>query len=127
MRPASLCAICLLLFLYGTVAAQQLPVEYIGKDDPCAAFKMRVLLLGNRVDFNLRAQKPGDGIDYRMVWNPCPSLKPQFAFALHEQRPLRAGNSLAPRFQFPTGNSGKSRPAEFSFRQHPSPFDKYLQ
>lgn len=130
MRQFSLCAICLVLSLCGTVSAQQAFVEYKEKDDPCAPFKMRILVPGNHVDFKLRAQKLKDGIDYKMVWNPCPQPEPQFAFALVEPAPKRLGNFLAPRslgFEFPTVKSGKKKQAEFLFRQHPSPFGKYLR
>ena len=128
MRQFSLFAICLMLSLYGTVSAQAL-VEYMEKDDPCARFKMLILVPGNHVDFKLRAQKLRDGIDYKMVWNPCPLAEPQFAFA-PVPVPDRRGNSLVLRsfgFQFSTAKSGKKQQAEFPFPQHPSPFDKWLQ
>ena len=118
MRQFSLYAICLVLSLGGTVSAQHALVEYKGKDDPCAPFKMRILVPGNHVDFKLRAQKLEDGIDQKMVWNPCPQPAPQFAFVLVEPAPKRPGNFLAPRsfgFQFPTVKSGKGKPAEFRF------------
>ena len=129
MRQFSLYAICLVLSLCGIVPGQKALVEYQEKDDPCALFKMRILVPGN-VDFKLHAQKPRDGIDYRMVWNPCPQPESQFAFALVEPAPKRLGDFLAPRspgFQFPTASSGEKKQAEFPFPQHPSPFDKYLQ
>ena len=122
MRQFSLYAICLVLFFCGTVSAQQALVEYQEKDDPCAPFKMRILVPGNHVDFKRRAEKFKDGIDYKMVWNPCPQPEPQFAFALVEP-------ALNPRsfgFQFPTVKSEKKKQAEFPFPQHLSPFGKYL-
>lgn len=67
MRQFSLYAICLVLFLCGTISAQQALVEYKEKDDPCAPFKMRILVPGNHVDFKLRDQKLKAGIDYKMA------------------------------------------------------------
>jgi hypothetical protein len=124
MRQFSLCEICLVLSLCGTVSAQQALVEHNEKDDPCALFKMRILVPGNDVDFKLKLK---DGIDYKMVWNPCPQPKPQFAFALVEPAPKRLGNFVTPRsfgFQFPTVKSGKKKQAGFLFPQHPSAFGK---
>src|SRR5688500_19468649 len=80
MRHFSLFAISLVLSLGGTVSAQQDLVEYKVKDDPCAHFKMRILVPGNHVDFKRRAEKLKDGIDSKMVWNPCPQPERQFAF-----------------------------------------------
>ena len=130
MRQLSLYAICLVVSLCGTVSAQQDLVEYKEKDDPCARFKMRILMPGNRVDFKLRAEKLKDGIDYKMVWNPCPQAEPHFAFAPAVPAPNQRENFLMQRsfgFQFSTVQSGKKKHAEFPFRQHPSPFDKWLQ
>jgi len=127
MRQFSLYAICLLLSLGGIVSAQQALIEYKEKDDPCAPFKMRILVPDNHVDFKLQAQKPKDGIDYKMVWNPCPQPEPQFAFALVEPAPERPADFLAPwslGFQFPTVKSGKKKQAGFLFPQHPSAFGK---
>ena len=128
MRQFSLHAICLVLSLVGTVSAQQDLVEYKEKDDPCARFKMRILVPGDHVDFKQRAEKLKDAIDYKMIWNPCPQPEPQFAF-VPVPAPDRRGNFLLHRsigFQFPTAKSGKKQ-AEFPFPQHPSPFDKWLQ
>ena len=130
MRQFSSYAICLALCLCGTVSAQHALVEYKEKDDPCASFKMRILVPGNHVDFKRRAEKLKDGIDYKMVWNPCPQPEPQFAFALSERARDRRGNFLVQRsfgFQFSTAKGGKKKQAEFPFPQHPSPFDKWLQ
>ena len=118
MRQFSLFAISLVLSLSGTVSAQQDLVEYKEKDDPCAPFKMRILVPGNHVDIKLRAQKPKDGIDQQMVWNPCPQPAPQFAFTLVEPAPHWPGSFLAPRsfgFQFPTVKNGKGKQAQFPF------------
>ncbi|HKO96601.1 MAG TPA: hypothetical protein VJU86_06405 [Pyrinomonadaceae bacterium] len=127
MRQFSLNAICLALTLCGTVSPQQALVEVEEKDNPCARFKMRILVPGNHVDFKLRVKKPTDGIDSRMVWNPCPGPEPQFAFAPDEWSPDRPGGFLVQRsfgFQPSTVTSGKQRRPEFQFRQLPSPFDK---
>ena len=130
MRQFSLYAICLVLSLGGTVSAQQDLVEYKEKDDPCARFKMRILVPGNHVDVKLRAHKLKDGIDYKMVWNPCPQSEPQFAFALNERARDWLGTLPVQQsfgVQLSTANSGKKKQAEFPLPQHPSPFDKWLQ
>ena len=122
MRQFSLYAVCLVLFFCGTVSAQQHLVEYNDKNDPCASFKMRILVPDNHVDFKLRAQKLKGGIDPRMVWNPCHQPGP-LGVALVAPAPARRSFG----FRFPTVMSGKKKQAEFTFPQHPSPFDKYLQ
>jgi hypothetical protein len=118
MRQFLLCAICLALCLCGTVSAQHGLVEYKESDDPCAGFKMRILVPGNHVDVKRRAQNLKDGIDYKMVWNPCPQAESQFAFALSER--TRDQPQV-----WTTVKSGKKKPARFTFPQHPSPFDKW--
>ena len=121
MRQFSSYAICFVLFLGGTVSAQQALVEHKEKDDPCARFKMRILVPGD-VDLKLRNQKLKDGIDYRMVLNPCPQPNSQFAFVLVEPAPERQGNLLAPRpygFQFLMLKSGKTKQAEFPLTVSP--------
>jgi hypothetical protein len=118
-----------MLSLCVTVSAQQALVEYVEKDDPCARFKMRILVPGDHVDFKRRAEKLKDGIDHQMVWNPCPQPAPQFAFVL-VPAPDGAGNFLLQRsfgFQFSTAKSGKKKQAEFSFPLHSSLLDKMLQ
>jgi hypothetical protein len=85
--------------LCGTVSAQQDLVEYKEKDDPCARFKMRILVPGNHVDFKRRAEKLKDGIDYKMVWNPCPQAEPQFAFAPAVPAPNRRPRKVWMRMQ----------------------------
>ena len=130
MRQFSLYAICLMVYLCGTVSAQQDLVELKAKDDPCAHFKMRILVPGNHIDFKRQAEKLKDGIDHKMVWNPCPQDEPQFAFAPAVPAPNRQGNFLRlPSFEFPfsTVNSGRKKHAEFPVRQPPSPFDKWRQ
>jgi hypothetical protein len=130
MRQFSLYAICLVVSLCGPVSAQQDLVEYKEKDDPCAPFRMRILVPGNHVDFKRRAEKLKDGLDNKMVWNPCPQAEPQFAFAPAVPAPDRRENFLTQRsfgFQFSTVKSGKKKHAEPPFPQHPSPFDKWLK
>jgi len=130
MRQFSLHAIYLALSLCGTVSAQHALVEYKEKDDPCARFKMQILVPGNHVFVKRRAQRLEDGIDYKMVWNPCPPPEPQFAFALSERARDRLGK-LPVQHSFgvlmSTITSGKKKQAEFPFPQHPSPFDKWLR
>ena len=104
LRQFSLYAICLLVSLGGTVSAQADLIEHNEKDDPCAHFKMRILVPGNHGDFK-QAEKLKDGTDYKMVWNPCPQADPQFAFAPAAPAPNRRGNFLIQRsfgFQFST-------------------------
>jgi len=111
-----------MLCLGGTVSAQQTLVEHKENDDPCAPFKMRILVPDNNIDFKLRAQTLKDGIDYKMVWNPCPQPESQFAFAIVEPTPGQPGNLLAPRsfqFQFLTVKSGKKKQAEFPLTVSP--------
>jgi hypothetical protein len=130
MRQFSLFAICLVLSLCGTVSAQHALVEYKEKDDPCARFKMRILVPGNHADVKLRAHKLKDGIDYKMVWNPCPQPEPQFAFVLNERARDRLGKLPVQQsfgVQMSTAKSGKKKHAEFPFPKHLSPFDKWLQ
>ena len=117
MRQFSLCVLFLGLSLCGTVSAQEALVEHQEKDDPCAPFKMRILVPGNHLDFR---RKPTDELDYKMVWNPCPQAKPQFVFALVEPPPQRLGDSLTRRsvgFQFPKVTNRKRLQAEFRFPQ----------
>jgi hypothetical protein len=130
MRQFSIFAICLVVSLCGTVSAQQDLVEYKEKDDPCASFKMRILVPSDHVDLKRKAEKLKDGIDSRMVWNPCPSSQPQFAFAPAVPVPDRRGSVLMQRsfgFRFSTVKSGNKKQAELPFPQLPSPFDKLLQ
>src|SRR5258708_8293951 len=113
MRQWSLCAICLVISLCGPASAQQDLVEHKEKDDPCARFKMRILVPGNQVDFKRRAEKLKDGTDYKMVWNPCPQAEPQFAFAPSVPAPNRRGNFLMHLsfvFQFPPVQTGNKKP-----------------
>jgi hypothetical protein len=129
MRQFSLCAICLALCLCGTVSAQHALVEYNENDDPCASFKMRILVPGNHLDVKRRAQNLKEGIDYKMVWNPCPQPEPQFAFALSERGRDQLGQLPLPQLfgvqMSTTVKSGQKKQAKFPFPQLPSPFDKW--
>jgi hypothetical protein len=84
---------------------------------------MRILVPGNQVDFKLRAQKPQDGIDPKMVWNVCPQSENQLTFALIEPAPAARPSG----FQFPMLKSGEKKQAEFPFLKHLSPFAKLPQ
>jgi hypothetical protein len=91
---------------------------------------MRILVPGNHVDFKRRAEKLKDGIDYKMVWNPCLQPESQFAFALNERARDRLGKLPVQQsfgVQMSTVNRGKKKQAEFPLHQHPSPFDKWLR
>jgi hypothetical protein len=130
MRQFFSCAICLVLSLCGTVSARQDLVEYKDTDDPCVRFKMRILVPRDHIDFRRQAKKLEDGIDYKMVWNPCPQAAPQFAFVPGTPGPNRQGNFLRLRsfgLQFPTVSGGKTKQSELAFPRHPLPFDKWLQ
>jgi hypothetical protein len=130
MRQFSLSAIWFVLSFAATVSAQQGLVQYQDKDDPCARFKMRILVPADRAGVKLRAQKPKDGIDSLIVRNPCPSPEPQFAFELSKRPPAHAANFLTPGslgLSYATPKSGKKQSAEFPFPQPPTPFDKWLQ
>ena len=126
VRHFSLYAISLVLSLCGTIAAQQALIEYKGKNDPCGRFKMRILVPANNADYKLRVKKIEDGIDYKMVWNPCLQHEPQFAFMPPQPAPDRQGNFLVQRsfrFQFPTAKSGQKKQSEFLLPQLPSAFE----
>lgn len=130
MRQFSLYAICLALCLCGTVLTQHPLVEYKENDDPCARFKMRILVPGNYLAVKRRAQNNNNGIDHKMVWNPCPQPEPLFALAPFEQprdRLRKLPLSESSGVQMSTVKSGQKKQAGFTLPQSPSPFDKSLQ
>lgn len=121
MRHISLYATCLAICFCGTVAAQHPSAK--AHENPCALFKMRIVVPDNSIDFKMRVQKFNSGIDSRMVLNVCPQSESQFAFALVE--PAAAPRSSG--FQFPTLKSREKKQAEFPFSGQLSPFTRYLQ
>ncbi|HEX3082950.1 MAG TPA: hypothetical protein VHP99_00365 [Pyrinomonadaceae bacterium] len=64
----------------GNVFAQQRLVRHDDRDDPCSRFKMRILTPADVVDRELPVKRFAEGIDSKMVWNPCPTSGPQIAF-----------------------------------------------
>src|SRR6267142_4381762 len=115
-RHLSLPVIFLVLFFVGTVAAQESLVEYNYKNDPCDRFKMRILMPVNNADYKLRIKKTEGGIDYKMVWNPCPQNEPQFAFVPLPLKPDWQGSFLVQRtsrFRSLITNSGPQNRSEF--------------
>ena len=124
-RHLSLPVIFLVLFLVGTVAAQESLVEYNDKNDPCDRFKMRILMPANNADHKLRIKKFEGGIDHKMVWNPCLHNEPQFAFVPLQLAPDWQGSFLGLRtfkFQSPMTNSGPKNRSEFPLGQSPAAF-----
>jgi hypothetical protein len=116
-RHLSLPVIFLVLFMVGTVAAQESLVENKDKNDPCNRFKMRILMPVDKADHRLATKWIEDGIDYKMVWNPCPRIEPQFAFV-----PLQRAPGWTFRFQSPMTNSGPKNRSEFQFAESPAAF-----
>ena len=71
LRPL-LNATALALSLCGAAAAQQgFLVRHDDSRDPCRRFKMRVLVPAEVAGRILRPEVTAEGIDQRMVWNPC--------------------------------------------------------
>ena len=93
-RHLSLPVVLLVLFFVGTVTAQQPLAEYNDKNDPCNRFKMRILMPVDNAGNTERIKKIEDGIDYKMVLNPCPPDRPQFAFVTIPQKPDGQGSLL---------------------------------
>ena len=81
MQRPCLCVIVIVLALSGNVLGQQRLVGHNDQDDPCRRFKLRILIPADTVDRELPAKSFRDGIDSKMVWNPCPTLLPQIALA----------------------------------------------
>ena len=124
-RHLSLPVIFLVLFLSGTGAAQESLVEYNDKSDPCARFKIRILMPANNADNKFRTKGMEDGIDPKMVWNPCPRNEPQFAFVPLEPAPGWQGPFLGLRtfrFQSPATKSEPKNRSAFQFAESPAPF-----
>ena len=124
-RHLSLPVIFLVVFLVGTVGAQESLVEYNDKNDPCDRFKMRILMPVNNADYKLRTKKIEGGIDYKMIWNPCPHNEPQFAFVPLPLAPDWQGSFLGLRtfrFQYPMTNSGPKNRSEFQLAESPATF-----
>jgi hypothetical protein len=49
-------------------------------NDPCRRFKMRILIPADVADHKLPTKEFTEGIDARMVWNPCAKPEVQLAF-----------------------------------------------
>ncbi|HKS29831.1 MAG TPA: hypothetical protein VJS44_18555 [Pyrinomonadaceae bacterium] len=81
MKRSFLLALFLMLFFYGSAAAQQgFLVAQDDRDDPCSRFKMRVLVPTGLDTFKPSPERPADGVDYKIrMWNPCRRNEPQLA------------------------------------------------
>jgi hypothetical protein len=116
MRSFSLSAVALVLTVCGSVLAQQpLLVQHNDKDDPCARFKMRILIPSNVDDQILPAKKFSGGIDAGMVWNPCANGESNIAMFFHNS--ASDGSNLllskSPFLRQPlSGENGQRKPEE---------------
>jgi len=82
MRHFSSFAIAFVLASSGSVLAQQrLLIQHNDANDPCARFKMRILIPADVADHKLPVKEFTGGIDSKMVWNPCAKERLQLAFA----------------------------------------------
>ena len=78
MRHSWLHATALTLSLCACAAAQQgLLVRQDDSGDPCRRFKMRVLMPAEPADQRPRPKGTAEGLDQKMVWNPCRADEPQ--------------------------------------------------
>ena len=112
MQRTSLSVIAIVLALSGNVLGQQRLVAHNDQDDPCRRFKLRILIPADAVDRALPAQRFADGIDSKMVWNPCPTVQPQVALA-PSVSPDRIDILFPrPRFSFQSGSAEQSRKPE---------------
>ena len=117
--------IVFMLFCIGTVAAQDFLDEYKDKNGPCDRFKMRILMPFNNANHTLPLRKAEDGIDYKMIWNPCPQNEPQFAYVPLPLAPDWQRNfSVQPTSRFWTliTNIGAKNQSEFSSTKFPAEF-----
>src|SRR2546425_8828286 len=81
MRHLSSVAIAFVLASSGSVLAQQqLLIQHNDGNDPCARFKMRILIPADVADHKLPLKEFTGGIDSKMVWNPCAKEGLQLAF-----------------------------------------------
>ena len=81
MRHFSSLVIAFVLASSGSVLAQQrLLIQHNDANDPCARFKMRILIPADVADHKLPLKEFTEGIDSKMVWNPCPKERLQLAF-----------------------------------------------
>src|SRR5687768_16058458 len=100
MRHSRLCAFTLVLSLYGTAAGQVgVLVEHDTSNDPCGAFKMRVLKPAD-VELTPRARSPFEALDRGIVWNPCREVVPQLAARPGAPVPDRGRGPVVPTFNF---------------------------
>ena len=125
VRHFSLSTIFLVLTFGGTVAAQQTLVQYQDKSDPCSRFKMRILVPDNSTSHKLLVRKPHDGLDSRMVWNPCLQPESQLALAPPNLTPDQAVNLLVQSpftFQSAPEKNPQRQRSELLLRHPPSSF-----
>ena len=73
-------ALILVLFFCGPVMAQQTALVELGdRNDPCAQFKMRILVPADFPNRGLRMESTSPSIDPKMAWNPCRGNELQIA------------------------------------------------
>ena len=111
------------LFCFGTVAAQGFLDEYKDKNDPCDRFKMRILMPVNNANHTLPIKKSEGGIDYKMVWNPCPQNEPQTAYVPRQLAPDWQRNfsvQRTSRFWTLITNMGAKNEFQFSSTEFPA-------
>ncbi len=81
MRHFSSLVIAFVLASSGSVLTQQqLLIQHNDANDPCARFKMRILIPADVADHKLPVKEFTEGIDSKMVWNPCGKERLQLAF-----------------------------------------------
>jgi hypothetical protein len=126
MRPLlSLTTVFLVLICIRTVSAQDFLAEYKDKNDPCARFKMRILMAFNNANHRLQIKKTEGGIDHKMIWNPCLKNEPQFAyFPLQLTPDWQRSFAVRQRARFWSliTNIGAKNQAEFSSTEFPGGF-----
>ena len=126
MRPLlSLTIVFLVLFCIRTAAAQNFLAEYKNKNDPCARFKMRILMPFNNANHTSPIKKTEVGMDHKMIWNPCPQNEPQIAYVPLQMAPDWQRNfsvQRTSRFWSLITNIGAKNQSEFSSTEFPAEF-----
>src|SRR5437660_9015027 len=113
MRHFSCLAIAFVLASSGSVLSQQrLLIQHNDANDPCARFKMRILIPAYVADHKLPVKEFTEGNDSKMVWNPCAKERPQLAFG----PPPATKDVLFPKLPF------SFQRAENQFRKQDDPF-----
>ena len=96
MKRFSLFAVAFILTLAASAAAQQtILVEHNDKNDPCARFKMRILVPADIGDRILPVREFSGGLDAKMVWNPCGMEQVKIASIFSNVTPDKQGLLLS--------------------------------